>query len=181
MSKLSEDLSIGLLGVAAGLLSSSVTLLIARIDTYYTWLWDSSERDYHRVEDLWWVPASVWHIILSVVAALMVHRYLATRLRSPFLLWQVVGITTLFGWALTFVLVVSLNCILNGNLSSLEHFLNADDVLLTGKFAATVFACNVFYGSVMDASSRQYLGQFQPEVAVDSLAGSETGQQRIKP
>ena len=167
MSKLREDLSIGILGVAAGLLSSSVTLLIARIDTYYTWLRDSSYHDYQRVEDLWWVPVSVWHIILSVVASLLVHRYLATRVRSPFLLWQVVGLSSLFGWALTFLLVVGLRCVLTGKLSSLEYLVDSDDVLLVSKYVATVFACNVFYGSVMSASSRQYIEHFDSEVAVD--------------
>ena len=165
MSKLREDIGIGTLGVAAGLLSSSVTLLIARIDTYYTWLRDSSYREYQRVDDLWWVPASVWHIILSVVASLLIHRYLATRLRSPFLLWQVVGITSLLGWALSFVLVVGLRCVVTGNLSSSQFVFDSDDVLLIAKYVATVFACNVFYGSVISASSRQYVEKFDSEVA----------------
>ena len=165
MSKLREDIGIGILGVAAGLFSSSVTLLIARIDTYYAWLRDSGYRDYQRVDDLWWVPASVWHIILSVVAALLVHRYLATRLRSPFMIWQVVGITSLLGWALSFVLVVSLRCVVTGDLSFLEYLWDSDDVLLIAKYVATVFACNVFYGSVMSASSRHYLEKFDSEVA----------------
>lgn len=168
MSKLREDVSIAILGLAAGLLSSSVTLLIARIDSYYAYLSrlrESNYRDYGRVEDLSWIPVSVWHIILSVVAALLIHRYLATRLRSPFLLWQFVGITALCGWALSFVLVVSMRCILDGNLSSLQLLFDSDDVLLTAKYAATVFACNVFYGSVMSASSRQYVEQIDSEVA----------------
>ena len=165
MSKLREDLGIGLLGVAAGLLSSSVILLIARIDTYHAWLRDSSYNEYQRIDALWCVPASVWHIILSVVASLLVDRYLATRLRSPFLLWQVVGITTLFGWALSFVLVVSLRCVVDGHLNSLEYLVDSDDVLLIAKYVATVFACNVFYGSVMSASSRQYVEQFDSEAA----------------
>ena len=158
MSKLSEDFRIGVMGAAAGLLSSSVTLLIARIDTYYAWLRDTSYEK--RIEDLWWVPVSVWHIILSVVAALLVHRYLTIRPSSPFLLWQVVGLTTLVGWLLSFFLVVSLNCIMHGNLSSLEYLVNSDDVGVIAKYFATVFASNVFYGSVISASSRQYLPQF---------------------
>ena len=64
------------------------------------------------VEGLSWVPVSVWHIILSVVASLLVHRYMTIHLRSPFLLWQVVGITSLYGWALTAFLIVSMGCIM---------------------------------------------------------------------
>ena len=168
MSKLSEDLRIGTLGAAAGLFSSSVTLLVARIDTYYAWLRESDYGAYGRVDDLWWVPASVWHIILSVVASLLTHRYLMNRLRSPFLLWQIVGITSLFGWALSAGLLVSLSCIVHGNLSavrSFEHFVMSDDALLLAKFFATISACNVFYGSVISASSRQYVEKFDSEVA----------------
>jgi hypothetical protein len=168
VSKLREDLSIGLLGAAAGLFSSSITLLIARIDAYYAYLARLREATYYadveRVEGLSWVPASVWHIILSVVASLLVHRYLTTHLRSPFLLWQVVGIASIFGWALTAFLIVSMNCVVNGNLSSLEYLMNSEDALLIAKYAATVFACNVFYGSVISASSRQYVERFEPEV-----------------
>ena len=158
MNKLSEDFRIGILGAAAGLLSSSVTLLIARIDEHYAWLREPGYESYGRIQELSWVPVSVWHIILSVVAALVVHRYLTTHLRSPFLLWQTIGITSLFGWALSFVLVVSMNCIMNGNLSSLQYLVQSEDLLLVGKYVATVFACNVLYGSVMSASSQQYLG-----------------------
>ena len=163
MSKLSEDFRIGTLGAAAGLFSSSITLLIARIDFYYAWLRESKYDAYGRVDDLWWVPASAWHIILSVVAALLIHRYLTNHIRSPFLLWQVVGTTSLFGWALTAFLTVSVTCIVRGDLGavrSLEHFLMSDEALLVAKFVATVFACNVLYGSVISSSSRQYVEQF---------------------
>jgi hypothetical protein len=166
VNKLTEDFRIAILGAAAALFSSSVTLLIARIDTYYAylaWLRESGYSDYQRVEDLSWIPASVWHVILSVVASLLVHRYLTTQLRSPFLLWQVIGMSSLLGWALTFVLAVSLRCIVLGNLSSLEGLVQSEDLLLVGKYAATVFACNVLYGSVISASSRQYVEQFESE------------------
>ena len=161
MSKLSEDAGIGLLGVAAGLFSSSITLLIARIDTYYTYLTFSG---YERVDRLEWVPVSVWHIILSVVASLLIHRYLRTRIRSPFLLWQAVGITSLFGWGLTAFLIVSMRCVMEGDLSSLEHLMKPDDPLLIATYAATVSTCNVFYASVISTSSRQYVQRFDPEV-----------------
>ena len=47
MNKLREDLSIGLLGAAAGLFSSSIILLVARIDTYYAYL----SRDHSETYD----------------------------------------------------------------------------------------------------------------------------------
>ena len=167
MSKLREDLTIGILGAAAGLFSTSITLLIARIDAYYAYLARIHEEgyiNYERVDGLLWIPVSVWHIILSIVASLLVHRYLATRLRSPFLLWQVIGISSLFGWALTAFLVVSMSCVIEGDLRSLEHLMRPNDLLLIAKYAATVSTCNVFYASVISASSRQYAAQFGTEV-----------------
>jgi hypothetical protein len=167
VSKLREDASIGLLGVAAGLFSSSVILLIARIDTYYDYLSRMQEGTYdayERVDRLSWIPVSAWHIILSVVASFLVHRYLTPRLRSPFLLWQFIGMTSLFGWALTAVLIVSMSCVIEGDLSSLEHLMKPDDLLFIAKYAATVSACNVFFGSVISASSRQYVERFESEV-----------------
>ena len=163
MSKLREDLSIGILGAAAGLFSFSIILLVARIEAYYRYLEDTYEA-YHRVEGLDWIPISVWHIILSVVASLLVHRYLKTDLRSPFLLWQVVGVSSLFGWTLTAFLILGMSCVMEGDLSSLEYALNPNKALLIAKYVATVFACNVFYGSVISASSRQYVEKFDSEV-----------------
>lgn len=168
MNKLREDLSVGILGAAAGLFSSSIILLVARIDAYYAYLSRLQEdiyEGYRRVEGLEWIPISAWHIILSVVASLLVHRYLMTQIRSPFLLWQVVGISSLFGWALTVFLILGMGCVMEGDLSSLEHALNPHKALLLAKYVATVFACNVFFGSVISASSRQYAERFDSEVA----------------
>jgi len=159
MSKLKEDLRVGILGAAAGLLSISVALLIARIDAYYSYLSWLKETDYvydREVESLWWIPFSFWHLLISVVASLLVHRYLTICRRSPFLLWQVIGITCLLGWVLTFFLTVSMESLMHGDLYSLQHPLNLLDVGYVAKYVAAVFACNVFYGSVMQASSLQY-------------------------
>ena len=155
MRKLSEDFRIGTLGATAGLFSSSVTLLIARIETYYEWL--HRTEDYLRIqEDLWWIPLLLWHIVLSVVASFLVHGYLKTRLRSPFLLWQTIGITSLIGWGLTFIIAVTAGGVMRGNMS-LEGLVFSTDVEHIGKYVSTVFACNVLYGSIMNASSRQYV------------------------
>lgn len=50
MSKLREDLSIVLLGAAAGLFSSTITVLIDRINVYYAYLSaiDRSDCFYHE-------------------------------------------------------------------------------------------------------------------------------------
>lgn len=165
MSKLREDLRVGILGAAAGLFSISVALLIARIDAWYEYLAWLEETNYYvpyekGVEGLWWLPVFVWHMLLSVVASLLVHRYLIARGRSPFLLWQVIGLTSLFGWGLTFVLVIGMEYVATGNLSALQYTLRPFELDNVAKYVAAVFACNVLYGSVMKASSQQYTEQF---------------------
>ena len=132
--------------------------------------WPTSNKPRHEtdyrvswgggVEDLWWVPIGIWHLILSVTASLLAHRYLTTRLRSPFLLWQVIGTASLLGWGLTFLLIVSIDCLMTGNLYSVHPPITSNDIVNIAKYVSTGFACNVFYGSVMKASSRQYTPHF---------------------
>jgi hypothetical protein len=165
VSKLREDLRVGILGAAAGLFSISVALLIGRIDAYYaylSWLREANHYAYYEkgVEGLWWMPVFVWHTLLSVMASLLVHRYLITRVRSPFLLWQVIGLASLLGWGLTFVLTLGMECVAHGNLSSLEYPLRHFALDNIAKYVSAVFACNVLYGSVIKASSQQYTEQF---------------------
>lgn len=168
MSKLKDDLRVGILGAAAGLFSISVPLMIARIDAYYaylSWLHETSYGTYDRgVESLWWVPVTIWHLILSITASLLAHRHLTTRVRSPFLVWQVVGIACLLGWGLTFVLLVSTECVMTGNLNTFQRTFNhSEEIAYIAKYVSVGFACNVFYGSVMKASSRQYTTQFDEQ------------------
>ena len=166
MNKLREDLSIGLLGGAAGLFSSSVILLIARIDTYYASLPRVGEEDQftngRALRELWWIPPTFWHVLLSIVAACLVHRYLKNRFKSPFLLWQVVGFTTMFGWLLTSFFAFSLECVVRGNLHPLDYAITSEALAEIAKYASAVFACNVVYGSVINAASRQYVEQIEP-------------------
>ena len=166
MSKLYEDLRIGLLGAAAGLFSSSVSLLIDRIDTYYTYSKSFYETDHYcyelRIRALWWILPAFWHMLLSAVAAFLVHRYLRTRISSPFLLWQVVGITAIFAWGLTFFLGFGLACVTAGDLSPLAYQLTSEKLAYLAKYVSAVFACNVVYGSVINAASRQYQEQIEP-------------------
>lgn len=178
MNKLREDVRAGVLGAAAGLFAISVALLIARIDAYYAYLSWLHETDYRvswgrGVENLWWVPVGIWHLILSITASLLAHRYLTTRVRSPFLLWQVIGTASLLGWGLTLSLAVSMDCLMNGNLLSLDRLLTSSDVAIIAKYVSAAFACNVFYGSVMKASSGQYAAQF------DELTGESSNVDRL--
>jgi len=59
MNKLREDLRAGALGAAAGVFSIGITLLIARIDSYYAYLSWVEATSYGRydeaVENLWWM------------------------------------------------------------------------------------------------------------------------------
>ena len=161
MSKLREDIRVGMLGAAGGLFSVSVFLLVARVDAYYaylSWLEETSYATYERgVEDLWWIPVSFWHVLLSAVASLLVHRYLATGRKSPFLLWQAVGVIALLGWGLTFSVAVGLDCLMQGDMDSLEIALNTVEAGYIAKYVSAVLACNVLYGSAMQTSSRQYV------------------------
>jgi hypothetical protein len=174
MSKLREDLRVGVLGAAAGLFSISVALMIARIDTYYaylSWLEETNYGDsYRQAEDLWWLPVLIWHLILSITASLLAHRHLTTRLNSPFLLWQVVGLASLLGWGLTVLLVVGMECVMRGDLSALERTVNSAPILNIAKYVSAAFACNVFYASVMKASAKQYTAQLdEPLTRADNL------------
>ena len=174
MSKLREDFRVVILGAGAGLFAISLALLIARIDAHYAYLTWLKESHYDEpfgggVERLEWIPFGIWHLILSISASLLVHRYLATRLRSPFLLWQVIGIGSLLGWGLTVGLLVSMRCLMDGDLHVIEHLFNSNDLVFISRYLSTGFACSVFYGSVMKACSRQYTPQFD-ELAYDSAS-----------
>jgi len=161
MRKLKEDLRVGILGAAAGLFSICIPLMIARIDAYYTylsWLNESHYPDtyFRPVEDLSWIPFAAWHLILSVAAALLAHRHLSTRVRSPFLLWQVIGIASLLGWGVTVFLVIGMGCLMRGDLYPVEHLFNSDATVFMTKYVSAGFASNVLYSSIMKSSSRQY-------------------------
>lgn len=165
MNKLREDIRVGMLGAAAGLFSLSICLMLARIDAYYaylSWLSETHNTDtyYDGVENLWWIPVGIWHLILSITASLLVHRHLTTRLRSPFLLWQVIGMSSLVGWGVTFLLMYSIDCLMTGRLHPIQPIFLADDAVIVAKFLSAGFACNVVFASVMKASARQYTAQF---------------------
>ena len=154
MSKLFEDMRVAVLGAAVGLLSSGIFLMLARIDTYYEYLQEPSDREYYRfIENLWWLPVSFWQVILSIGASLMAHRYLK-RDTSPFLLWQAIGCMSLLGWGMTFGLALGVEWIRSGGR---DFFFPSIDWWFIAKYVSTLFACHVLYGSAMQTASRQYL------------------------
>ena len=154
MSKLFEDMRVAGLGAAVGLLSGSIFLMLARIDTYYEYLREGSGGEYYRfIENLWWLPVSFWQVVLSIGASLMAHRYLK-RDQSPFLLWQAIGCMSLLGWALTFGLALGIEWI---RIGGRDFFFPSINWWFIAKYVSTLFACHVPYGSAMQAASRQYL------------------------
>lgn len=161
MNNLSADLRTAMLGVAGGLFTFSVFLLLDRVDSYYAYLSRAAEDTYGGygcVNDLWWIPGAFWHVLLFVVASFVAHRYVAGRWQSPFLLWQVVGFIALSGWLLTLSVATGLECVMRGGLYPLERAADMFLTWFTAKFIAAVFACNVVYGSLIHSAAARYPG-----------------------
>lgn len=164
MRKLRRDLKIALAGACCGLFSSSVFLLVARIDSYYGYLRWNREHDYEGtygggVENLWWVPVVVWHVVVSLLASLLMHRYLATDRVSPFLRWQAIGLVALIGWGLTIFIAVGMECLIRGNTSPIEQMLAMFKFRYAAQFISMVFASNVLFGSAIQAASSEDIHQ----------------------
>ena len=157
MNKLGRDLKVATLGAAAGLFCFSLFLLFARIDTYYTYLERGSYENYVGVEDLSWLPFAVWQVVVSSVASLMAHRYMTIHRRSPFLLWQAVGLMGLVAWLATFVVAETVACLMSGNTEPLERTVLRLDAASILKYVSVLFASHVMYGSAMQSASREYV------------------------
>jgi hypothetical protein len=141
-----------------GLFSSGLFLLAARIDSYYAylkWIRASNYSGYYGVEDLWWFPVVIWHVVLTIVASLLMHRYLAIDRVSLFLRWQAIGLVALVGWGLTVSIGCILECVTRGNTMSIENLLSGVRFDIIAQFIATVFAANVLYGSAIHAASSE--------------------------
>jgi hypothetical protein len=87
----------------------------------------------------------------------MVYRYLPALRNSPFLVWQTVGITTLLGWLLTFCVAVGLDCLMSGHIGPVEHALTSAKFDDLAKYISVGLACNVLFGSAIQASSTRYV------------------------
>ncbi len=158
MSKFRKDLRVGVLGAVAGLFSVSLFLLVARVDFYYeylTWIESSGYQNYGgRVDSLWWIPVLLGQMSISVLVSLAAHRYFAAR--SPFLLWQAIGVGSLLGWLGLIFVALGLDLLMQGNINSAEHAIRMSDASLVAKYVAAVFACHVCYGSLINAAVREY-------------------------
>src|SRR5262245_58812116 len=151
MSKLKTDFRMALAGMCSGLFAVSVFLLAERIDTYYSylsWLEETHYRlTYDRgVEGHWRAPIALCHVVLSIVAALLIHRHLAPDRVSSFLRWQVIGLMVFVGWGLTFLIGTGMDCLIRGNLS-LGYTWIYVRLITVAQFIAAVFASNVLFGS----------------------------------
>ena len=157
MSKLRRDLRLAAAGACSGLFSVSVSLLGYRVLAYYDYLAargvDGYETSYSSgVEDLWWVPVVLWHVVLSVVASLLVHRYVDRGQTSTFLRWQIIGFVALAGWSLTMFTGITMDCMMRGNTLPVERALRFVNLISVAQFVAAVFASNVLYGTAIHAA-----------------------------
>jgi len=160
MGKLRRDLRLALAGACSGLFSVSVFLLLARVVAFYQYLSfreinGYESRYYDTVEELWWVPFVVWHVILSIVASLLMHRYPATSRASTFLRWQVIGLVALAAWGLTLFLAVGMDCLMRGNTQPIEQFFRMSKPVPIAQFVAAVFASNVLNGTAVHAAATE--------------------------
>lgn len=150
MKKLRRDLTVAMAGACAGLFSTSVFLLADRVQAHYDYLSSIDTTSYH-VHDLSWVPLVVWHMVLSIVASLAVHRY-ATSRSSTFLRWQAIGVVALVGWGLTAFIAIGVNCLMYGSIGPIERLFTLSDLAPVAQFVAAVFASNVLFGTAIQAA-----------------------------
>jgi hypothetical protein len=167
MSKLRRDLRVALAGACCGLFGVSVFLLAERVDTYYAYLRWMEEIHYDvryeaRVEDLSWIPIALWHVVLSITAALLVHRYQSSDRVSPFLRWQAIGFSALFGWALTFLTALGAETLVRGSLPPAGQTWSWTKLIAVAQFIAAVFASNVLFGSAVQAASSEAIREDNP-------------------
>ncbi len=164
MSKLRRDLRLAMAGACSGLFSVSMYLLAARVTTYYDYLQFINANGYEIkyeavVEDLWWIPITAWHVVLSIVASLLVHRYVATGRVSTFLRWQAIGFLPLIGWVLSAFIAISLECLIRGRSWPIEQVWGMIKFIPLAQFVAAVFASNVLYGTAVQAAAAESLNE----------------------
>jgi hypothetical protein len=167
MNKPRRDLKVALAGMCCGLFSASVFLLAARIERYYAYL-RSYHETYQGVEDLWWVPMVTWHVVLTIAASFLMHRYLASNRVLPFLRWQAIGLVALIGWALSISIGLGLGCLIHGSTAAIENLLRSENLAFIAQFTATIFASNVLYGSAIQAASSEDIHERSPSPTVDN-------------
>lgn len=164
---------VSLLSILGGFCSSAIYLFAHRADEYFETLRHQEElaREafnpsgviacyFESIHPLWWVNASVWNIILFLLFGLLGHRLLGRRVRSVFLLWQIIGATVIVAGGLTVLVGVVEDGYLNqGALpweKILEGFIYTRHQIEGFKFVAVMVASNVIYGTILHVASRQY-------------------------
>ena len=160
MNKLRADFRTGMLGAFGGLFSFAVFLLVDRVVVYYDYMarmMETSEYYGVHVEDLRWMPFSVWHVLLFVLSSFVVHRYFARRVASPFLLWQLIGLAALCAWGLTLATVLVIEELMHPGISTLEMLTSVADISHVARFVTTAAACNAVYASFIQSAARQYV------------------------
>lgn len=162
MNKVINDGRLIALGVVNGLLSVGLLLVVERMDAYH------AERAAEQLAEsdviactvemnpLWWIPLSFWHVLIFIAAALVVHRYFGDRVRSVFLLWQLVGAAAVVGWALTLLVATGLDCVMTGRSLPFGSLFNPSKQWDAFRFAAFVVGVNVLYGTAMQIAATQY-------------------------
>lgn len=164
---------VSLISALGGLCTSATYLLGYRFDEY---LADQNHKaqlarealnpsglivcDFDLTNPLWWLNATVWNIILFLILGLLLHRLLARRINSAFLLWQIIGASVILAWGLIVLLGVIQDGYLNKGAFPMERIL--EGFTYTGyrvqgfKFIAVMAAGNVIYGTVLQVASRLY-------------------------
>lgn len=157
-----------LLGAVNGFISSVVLVLIERVASYDAEVHERAATavlaskgyitcGYHR-NPMWWVLPSLWHIVLFIVASVLVHRFLAKRDRSVFILWQVVSCVVLAEWLMTVTVGATIDY-LSGFRSLVSQLSWALEQAFSHRiltFIALVFAVNVVYGTIMQIAPKHY-------------------------
>lgn len=159
-----------LLGAINGLFSCAILAIIERITIRHAELQDQIDMQSGPVgyilkrQPFWDVTNCLWHVILFIVASLLLHRYLSSRIKSVLMLWVCVGAAAIAGWALTFLSVTILMGFMVDGFSPLEKILESmiysSSQRSAFKFVSIVMAINVIYGTVVQVAAKHY---FQEE------------------
>jgi hypothetical protein len=164
------------LSASGGLFSSAVYLMVYRVDEYLADLRYREElaREaanpsgffvcrFDLTNPLWWVNASVWNIVLFLIAGILVHRYLRKRVSSVFFLWLWIGFSVILAWGITVLLGVVLDGYWIKGQFPLERiiggFVYTSNQITGLKFVAVMLASSVVYGTLMQVAARLYDGK----------------------
>jgi len=105
---------------------------------------------------------------MFVIAGFIVHRFLAKTLKSVFLLWQVVGVTVVFEWALIFITFEGIYSLVTQR--QFQWITQSPAPIKEAVFGFTVFtiATNMVYGVVMQVSAKYYSTEKERECTPDN-------------